>query len=159
MSELYTFEAKTIDGEATTLKPYEGKVLLIVNVASACGLTPQYQGLQELYENYGEKGFSVLGFPCNQFGAQEPGTEKEIAQFCSTSFDVSFPMFSKIEVNGPGAHPLYQYLKKKQPGAEGKADIEWNFAKFLVDRKGQVVERFSARTEPSAIKARVEALL
>lgn len=168
MSELYQFEAKTIDGKKTSLQPYQGKVLLIVNVASACGLTPQYEGLQELYENYREKGFEVLGFPCNQFGAQEPGTEQEIASFCSTRFDVSFPMFSKIEVNGPGAHPLYQYLKKKQPKAEGAAagaagpatgEIEWNFAKFLVDRKGQVVARFSARTEPAAISSKIEGLL
>lgn len=159
MSELYQFEAKTIDGKKTTFKPYEGKVLLIVNVASACGLTPQYAGLQELYQSYQDRGFEVLGFPCNQFGAQEPGTEQEIASFCSTRFDVSFPMFSKIEVNGAGAHPLYQYLKKQQPGTEAKPDIEWNFAKFLVDRKGKVVARFSARTEPQAIKSRIEALL
>jgi glutathione peroxidase len=159
MAAIHDFEVKTIDGVKTTLKPYQGKVMLIVNVASACGLTPQYKGLQELYNEFHDKGFEVLGFPCNQFGAQEPGTESEIKDFCSTRFDVNFPMFSKIEVNGANAHPLYQYLKKEKPGKDGNPDIEWNFAKFLVDDKGQVVERFSARTEPSEIKGRVAELL
>lgn len=159
MAAIYDFEVKTIDGAKTTLKPYQGKVLLIVNVASACGLTPQYKGLQELYNEYHGKGFEVLGFPCNQFGAQEPGTEAEIKDFCSSRFDVNFPMFSKIEVNGDKAHPLYQYLKKEKAGKDGKPDIEWNFAKFLVDDKGKVVERFPARTEPAEIKGRIEELL
>ncbi|HYX38779.1 MAG TPA: glutathione peroxidase [Oligoflexus sp.] len=159
MAAIYDFEVKTIDGAKSTLKPYQGKVMLIVNVASACGLTPQYKGLQELYNEYHDKGLEILGFPCNQFGAQEPGTESEIKDFCSTRFDVSFPMFSKVEVNGDNAHPLYQYLKKEKVGKEGKADIEWNFAKFLVDDKGRVVERFSARTEPSEIKGRIAELL
>jgi glutathione peroxidase len=152
-------EVKTIDGAKATLKPYEGKVLLIVNVASACGLTPQYQGLQELQNEFHSKGFEVLGFPCNQFGAQEPGTEAEIKDFCSTRFAVNFPMFSKIDVNGEKAHPLYQYLKQAKVGKEGKADIEWNFAKFLVDGQGRVVERFHARTEPAEIKARIAELI
>ena len=159
MTELYQFDVKKIDGTPAKLQEYEGEVLLIVNVASACGLTPQYEGLQGLYDEYHDRGFEVLGFPCNQFGAQEPGTEAEISKFCSTRFDVKFPMFSKVEVNGPSAHPLYQYMKSKKPGAEGKADIEWNFAKFLVNRKGELIERFSARTEPSAIKSRIESLL
>jgi glutathione peroxidase len=159
MAAIYDFEVKTIDGVKTTLKPYQGKVLLIVNVASACGLTPQYKGLQELQNEFHDKGFEVLGFPCNQFGAQEPGTEAEIKDFCSTRFDVNFPMFSKIEVNGEKAHPLYQYLKTEKAGKEGKADIEWNFAKFLVDDQGRVVERFSARTEPSEIKGRIAELV
>ncbi|WP_141734799.1 glutathione peroxidase [Oligoflexus tunisiensis] len=159
MAAIHDFEVKTIDGVKTTLKPYQGKVMLIVNVASACGLTPQYKGLQELYNEFHDKGFEVLGFPCNQFGAQEPGTESEIKNFCSTRFDVNFPMFSKIEVNGDKAHPLYQYLKKEKAGKDGNPDIEWNFAKFLVDDQGRVVERFPARTDPSEIKSRVAELL
>ncbi len=159
MTELYQFDVKKIDGTPAKLGDYEGEVLLIVNVASACGLTPQYEGLQSLYDEFHEKGFEVLGFPCNQFGAQEPGTEVEISKFCSTRFDVSFPMFSKVEVNGPNAHPLYQYLKTKKTGAEGKPDIEWNFAKFLVNRRGELIERFSPRTEPASIKSRIESLL
>jgi len=159
MAAIYDFEVKTIDGAKTTLKPYQGKVLLIVNVASACGLTPQYKGLQELQNEFQNKGFEVLGFPCNQFGAQEPGSEAEIKDFCSTRFDVNFPMFSKIDVNGDKAHPLYQYLKQEKVGKEGKADIEWNFAKFLVDGQGRVVERFHARTEPAEIKGRIAELI
>lgn len=159
MSKLYQFETKKIDGTPSTLKEYKGEVLLIVNVASACGLTPQYQGLQSLYDEFHAKGFEVLGFPCNQFGGQEPGTEAEIVSFCSTRYEVSFPLFAKLEVNGASAHPLYRYLKETKPGAEGKPDIEWNFAKFLVNRQGEVVERFSPRTEPSAIKSHIEALL
>ncbi|MCX6130340.1 MAG: glutathione peroxidase [Proteobacteria bacterium] len=155
MSGVYDFEVKTIEGKLTTLKPYANKVLLVVNVASACGLTPQYKGLQELYSELKGRGFEVLGFPCNQFGAQEPGTEAEIKEFCSLRFDVSFPMFAKIDVNGPGTHPLYKYMKEKKSNKDDKADIEWNFAKFLIDRKGNVVERFHARTEPSEIKARI----
>lgn len=159
MSNIYQYEAKKIDGSNSSLRDYEGEVLLIVNTASACGLTPQYEGLQSLYSEYKDKGFTVLGFPCNQFGAQEPGTEAEISDFCTTRFHVNFPMFAKIDVNGPGTHPLYRHLKERKPGAEGKADIEWNFAKFLVNRKGEVVERFSPRTEPTAIKESIAALL
>ncbi len=159
MAPIYDFEVKTIDGANTSLKAYQGKVLLLVNVASACGLTPQYKGLQDLYTELHERGLEILGFPCNQFGAQEPGTEAEIKDFCSTRFDVSFPMFSKIDVNGDTTHPLYQYLKKEKAGKEGKPDIEWNFAKFLVDSTGRVVERFHARTEPSEIKSRIVELL
>ena len=159
MSGIYDFSLKTIDGKATTLAPYKGKVLLIVNVASACGLTPQYKGLQSLYQEFKAKGLEILGFPCNQFGAQEPGTEAEIQTFCSTRFDVSFPMFAKIEVNGAGAHPLYQFLKTQKSGQDGKVDIEWNFAKFLLDQQGRVVERFHPKTEPETLRTKIVALL
>ncbi len=159
MSELYKIGVQTIDGQTTTLDSYRGQVLLIVNVASACGLTPQYAGLQKLFSELGPRGFTVLGFPCNQFGAQEPGTEAEIKNFCSTRFAVKFPMFAKIDVNGPGTHPLYTFLKKEKPGLEGKGDIEWNFAKFLIDRKGQVVDRVSPQVEPEALKSAIESLL
>ena len=155
MSSIYDFELKTIEGKSTNLKPYAGKVLLLVNVASACGLTPQYKGLQEIYKEFQSKGLEVLGFPCNQFGGQEPGTEAEIQEFCSLNFAVSFPLFAKIEVNGPGTHPLYKFMKEQKSNKEGKADIEWNFAKFLINRQGVVVDRFSARAEVSEFKARI----
>jgi glutathione peroxidase len=143
------FKMKTIDNETVDLEDYEGKVVLIVNTASRCGLTPQYAGLQDLYEKYQDKGFVVLGFPCNQFGSQEPGTAEEIKQFCSTKYSVSFPMFEKIEVNGDGAAPLYKYLTSKnvQPAGEGK--ISWNFEKFLIDREGNLVHRFAPKTKPT----------
>lgn len=159
MSDLYSIQVKTIDGEVTTLQPYAGQVLLIVNTASACGLTPQYKGLQSLYDTYKDKGFMVLGFPCNQFAGQEPGTEAEIKQFCELNYQVSFPMFAKVEVNGDNTHPLYKYLKENAPKEEPNGDIEWNFAKFLVDRTGQVVKRYSSRTEPAAIEADLPELL
>lgn len=143
------FKMKNIDGESVDLEDYEGNVVLIVNVASRCGLTPQYAGLEQLYDKYKEKGFVVLGFPCNQFAGQEPGTDAEIKQFCSTRYDVSFPMFSKIEVNGDGAAPLYKYLTGKAVEPAGKGNISWNFEKFLVDRDGNLIARFSPRTKPS----------
>lgn len=142
------FEMKNIDGDAVDLNDYKGKVVLVVNVASRCGLTPQYEGLEALYDKYKEKGLVVLGFPCNQFGRQEPGTEAEIKQFCTSRYDVSFPMFSKIEVNGDGAAPLYKFLTSQELEPAGKGEISWNFEKFLVGRDGKVVARFSPRTRP-----------
>lgn len=142
------FKAKTIDGKSVDLEDYEGKVVLIVNTASRCGLTPQYAGLQQMYEKYQGKGFVVLGFPCNQFGRQEPGTEAEIKQFCSANYNVSFPMFSKIDVNGGEAAPIYKYLTSQDTKPAGKGDISWNFEKFLVDRDGQLVGRYAPRTKP-----------
>ncbi|NTU29310.1 glutathione peroxidase [Brevibacillus sp. HB1.1] len=155
---LYDIAVKTISEEEKTLAAFKGHVLLIVNVASQCGLTPQYKGLQELYERYQDKGLVVLGFPCNQFAGQEPGTEEEIATFCDRNYGVTFPLFAKIDVNGPDTHPLYQYLKEHAPSEENP-DIEWNFAKFLVDKDGQVVKRISARTQPEELIAAIESLL
>jgi len=146
------FKVKTIDGETVDLEDYEGNVVLVVNTASECGLTPQYAGLQELYSKYKEKGFVVLGFPCNQFGSQEPGTEAEIKQFCSTKYNVSFPMFSKIDVNGEEAAPIYKYLTGKDAQPAGKGDISWNFEKFLIDREGNLIHRFAPRTKPSDVE-------
>ncbi len=148
MANVYDFKAKTIDGKEQSLRDYEGKVLLVVNVASQCGLTPHYGGLQELYTNFGPRGLVVLGFPCNQFGAQEPGSEGEIKTFCETNYGVSFPMFAKIDVNGGARHPLYEYLTAQQTTPDGPGDIQWNFAKFLVDRSGNVVARFSPTEKP-----------
>ncbi|HEV3213852.1 MAG TPA: glutathione peroxidase [Acidimicrobiales bacterium] len=145
---LYDYPINTLDGDTTSLKAYEGKALLLVNVASKCGLTPQYTGLEELHEKYAPRGFSVLGFPCNQFGEQEPGTPTEIAEFCSTNYGVTFPLFEKIEVNGEGRHPIYAELEEVAD-AEGTAgDIRWNFEKFLVGPTGEVVARFSPLTTP-----------
>ena len=144
---VYDFTMTAIDGTERSLKDYAGKVLLIVNTASACGLTPQYEGLEALYK--ANPDLVVLGFPCNQFGAQEPGTEKEIALFCETQFAVTFPLFAKIEVNGSGTHPLYAWLKAETPGAEQGSEIGWNFAKFLIGRDGQPIARYSPRTAPS----------
>ena len=143
------FKAKNIDGETVDLEDYEGNVVLVVNTASQCGLTPQYAGLQEMYEKYKDQGFVILGFPCNQFGSQEPGSEAEIKQFCSTKFNVSFPMFSKIEVNGDDADPLYKYLTAKDAKPAGQGEISWNFEKFLIDREGNLIGRFAPRTKPS----------
>jgi glutathione peroxidase len=147
---LYDVDIATLDGEPTGLAPYKGKTLLLVNVASQCGLTPQYAGLQRLHETYAAQGFEVLGFPCNQFGGQEPGTSEEIKTFCETSFGVSFPLFEKIEVNGPGRHPLYQELTAVADGEGAAGDIQWNFEKFLVSPAGDVVARFRPLTEPEA---------
>ncbi|MNJ50024.1 Hydroperoxy fatty acid reductase gpx1 [compost metagenome] len=152
MSQLYHFEVQTIDGEKTSLGQYKGKVLLIVNTASACGLTPHYEGLQHLYNTYDDQGLVVLGFPCNQFAGQEPGTEQEIKDFCDLNYQVTFPLFAKIDVKGDNAHPLYQYLVEHVPAPYHTGDIEWNFVKFLVDRKGNIVKQYSARTEPSALE-------
>ncbi|WP_164102366.1 glutathione peroxidase [Candidatus Laterigemmans baculatus] len=144
------FQAKTIEGESVDLEKYKGQVVLIVNVASKCGLTPQYEGLQAIYEKYQDKGFVVLGFPCNQFKGQEPGTDAEIKQFCTTKYDVSFPLFSKLEVNGEGAAPLYKYLTSRNTEPVGSGEISWNFEKFVIGRDGQVAARFSPRTKPEA---------
>ncbi|RCX19838.1 glutathione peroxidase [Fontibacillus phaseoli] len=149
---LYNFQVNTIDGKETTLEPYKGQVLLIVNTASACGLTPHYKGLQHLYGTYKDKGFTVLGFPCNQFAGQEPGTEDEIKSFCDLNYQVTFPMFSKIDVKGENAHPLYKYLVENTPEPYRTGDIEWNFVKFLIDRQGNIVTQYSARTEPEALE-------
>ena len=159
MSTIYNFEVTTIDGETTTLAPYAGQVMLIVNTASACGLTPQFKGLQELYETYKDQGLVVLGFPCNQFAGQEPGSEEEIKDFCELNYNVTFPMFSKIDVKGEHAHPLYQYLVEHTPAPYKTGDVEWNFAKFLVDRTGNIVKQYSARTEPADVAADLKPLL
>jgi glutathione peroxidase len=159
MATIYDFTVTNIHGKKVRLDAYRGKVLLIVNTASKCGFTPQYKGLAALYEKYHGKGLEVLGFPCNQFGAQEPGTEDEIAQFCELNFGVTFPLFAKIDVNGDDAAPLYRFLKKAKLGLLGSEAIKWNFTKFLVDREGNVVERYAPNTEPSALAADVEKLL
>lgn len=148
MATLHDFTVTTIEGESRKLSSYAGKVALVVNVASQCGLTPQYAGLEELYRTYRDRGLVVLGFPCNQFGGQEPGTEAAIKTFCETRFGVTFPMFAKLEVNGPGRHPLYTYLTAEPTKPDGPGDIAWNFAKFLVDGKGKVVARFAPSTAP-----------
>ncbi|MCU0536989.1 MAG: glutathione peroxidase [Hydrococcus sp. Prado102] len=156
---LYDVSATTIDGTSVSLNAYKDKVLLIVNTASQCGFTPQYQGLQALYDKYTERGLVILGFPCNQFGQQEPGNSNEIQSFCQTRFGVSFPLFQKIEVNGSSTHPLYQYLKKAAPGIFGTEAIKWNFTKFLVDRNGKVVKRYPPTTKPEELEKDIESLL
>ncbi len=153
---LFEIELRDIRNQSTTLAPYQGKVLLIVNTASKCGFTPQFEGLQKLYETYGEKGLVVLGFPCNQFASQEPLDETGIESFCRVDYGVTFPMFSKIEVNGPKAHPLYQYLKAQAPGILGSESIKWNFTKFLINREGKVVERYAPSTTPDSLKSDIE---
>jgi glutathione peroxidase len=158
-SKIYSFGVKTIDGKETTLADFKGKAMLIVNVASKCGFTPQYTGLEALYKKYKEQGLVVLGFPCNQFGAQEAGNEAEIKDFCSLTYEVDFPMFSKVEVNGKNAHPLYNYLKSEEKGIFGTEGIKWNFTKFLVDRKGTVLKRFAPTVKPEALDKDVEAAL
>lgn len=158
MTTVYDFSAATLDGSDQPLKAYEGQVLLIVNTASACGFTPQYAQLEDLQRKLGQRGFSVLGFPCNQFGGQEPGNAQEIAAFCSTKYDVTFPMFAKIDVNGPNALPLFDHLKKEKTGLLG-ASIKWNFTKFLVDRAGKVIARYSSTTPPNALTRDIEKLL
>jgi glutathione peroxidase len=145
---IYDYSAKDIDGNPRSLSEFRGKALLVVNVASRCGLTPHYAGLQALHAELQDRGFEVLGFPCNQFGAQEPGTEADIKQFCSTKYDVQFPMFSKIDVNGGDRHPLYTWLTSASTAPDGPGDIQWNFAKFVIDKHGNVVARFSPKTEP-----------
>ncbi len=159
MADIYQFTAKTIDGGERSLGDYRGSALLIVNVASKCGFTPQYEGLEALHKNYAARGFAVLGFPCDQFGHQEPGDEAQIREFCSLTYGVSFPMFAKIEVNGERAHPLYQFLKKARTGILGTEAIKWNFTKFLVDRQGQVVERYAPTDKPESLAPAIEALL
>jgi glutathione peroxidase len=156
---VYEISARRLDGSERDLAEFRGQVLLIVNVASRCGFTPQYTGLEALYRKYQARGFAVLGFPCNQFGAQEPGSEAEIGAFCGTTYDVTFPLFAKVEVNGTDAHPLYQFLKSAQPGVLGTEAIKWNFTKFLVDREGRVVRRYAPKDTPEALAADIEALL
>jgi glutathione peroxidase len=158
MPGIYDFSAQSLAGEDVPLKRFEGQVLLIVNTASACGFTPQYAQLEELQRALGPRGFSVLGFPCNQFGGQEPGTAQEIATFCSQKYDVTFPMFAKIDVNGSHAHPLFNHLKNAKSGLLG-ASIKWNFTKFLVDRSGKVVGRYAPTATPEGIRKEIEALL
>lgn len=159
MSNIYDFEVAALGGKPQTLAPYQGQVMLIVNVASKCGLTPQYTGLESLYRKYKDRGLVVLGFPCNQFANQEPGGDDEIRSFCSTSYDVSFPLFRKLEVNGPGAHPLYQYLKSKARGIFGTGSVKWNFTKFLVGRNGEVLKRYSPAAKPETLEKDIEAAL
>jgi glutathione peroxidase len=159
MTTIYDFSATALSGDEIALSDFRGKVLLIVNTASKCGFTPQYSGLEKLYREFAPRGFAVLGFPCNQFGQQEPGDAEEIKTFCTLNYDVSFPLFAKIDVNGKNVHPLYAFLKKARPGALGSEAIKWNFTKFLVDRDGIVVERYAPTTRPEDIEADIAALL
>jgi glutathione peroxidase len=159
MSELYGLSARRADGRETSLAEFQGKVLLIVNTASRCGFTPQYEGLERLQQRLAPRGFSVLAFPCNQFGAQEPGDDRSIAEFCATTYHASFPIFAKVEVNGAGAHPVFQHLKRERRGLLGSGRIQWNFTKFLVNRQGEVVARFAPITKPAAIEDAIEKLL
>ena len=159
MTNLYDFSAKRLDGSEEVLSRYDGEVVLVVNTASKCGFTPQFQGLEDLQKTYASRGFTVLGFPCNQFGKQEPGDASAIGTFCQRNYGVSFPMFSKIEVNGDGAHPLYKFLKTAKPGLLGLKGIKWNFTKFLIDRNGNVVARFGPTTKPEALTGDIEHLL
>jgi glutathione peroxidase len=158
MAGIYDFKAKSLAGEDIPLKQFEGQVLLIVNTASACGFTPQYKGLEALYQELAPRGFSVLGFPCNQFGNQEPGDAKQIEQFCASNFGITFPMFAKVDVNGSNAHPLFDYLKSQKAGLLGPS-IKWNFTKFLVDRWGKVVARHAPTAKPEGLAREIEALL
>jgi glutathione peroxidase len=159
MSTVHEFEARSLAGQPVSLREYEGKVMLIVNTASKCGFTPQYEGLEAIYQRYRDRGLVVLGFPCNQFGEQEPGAADEIGAFCQKNYGVSFPMFDKIDVNGDHAHPLYQWLKKSAPGLLGSERIKWNFTKFLLDRHGKVVERYAPVTKPQDVAQDIEKLL
>ena len=161
MASFHDFTARTIDGDERSLANYADKVVLVVNVASQCGLTPQYAGLQELYESYRERGLEVLGFPCNQFMGQEPGTEDEIKSFCETSYGVTFPMFAKLHVNGPARHPLYAWLTSQDARPEGAGDVKWNFGKFVVGKDGTVLARFDPKTEPGSdeLVGRIESAL
>ncbi|WP_375391361.1 glutathione peroxidase [uncultured Sphingomonas sp.] len=159
MTAITDMEVRAADGGPASLDTWRGKVLLIVNTASRCGFTPQYEGLEDLHRRYGERGFEVLAFPCNQFGAQEPGNAADIANFCSTTYDVTFPVFAKIDVNGPRADPLFERLKAEAPGVLGSKAVKWNFTKFLVDRDGRTVRRYAPTTKPEDIVADIEALL
>ncbi len=156
---VYNFEVETLDGKPVNMKDFSGKALLIVNTASKCGFTPQYQGLEELYEKYRDKGFVILGFPCNQFGRQEPGSGSDIRKFCDTNYNISFPLFSKIKVNGADSHPLYKFLKNEAPGKLGIQRIPWNFTKFLISKDGKVIRRFSPATRPDRIEPHIQKLL
>jgi glutathione peroxidase len=159
MQSIYEFSANRLTGEPVNLRDFTGKVLLIVNTASKCGFTPQYEELETLYEKYRGRGLEILGFPCNQFGSQEPGDAVQIGTFCQKNYGVSFPMFEKIDVNGDGAHPLYRYLKGAAAGLFGTESIKWNFTKFLVDREGHMVRRYAPVTKPSAMATDIERLL
>ena len=159
MTTVHDFTVRTIEGAEQSLGEHRGKVLLIVNVASRCGLTPQYTALEALQRKHAARGFSVLGFPCNQFGGQEPGTEAQILEFCTLNYEVSFPMYGKVEVNGEGTHPLYAHLKSEAPGLLGSESLKWNFTKFLVDREGRVVRRYAPTDSPESIEKDIEALL
>ena len=159
MDDIYNIEVKDSANSNISMSDFAGKTLLIVNVASKCGLTPQYEGLQKLYDDYKDRNFVVLGFPCNQFGGQEPGTDKEIGEFCDINFSVTFPIFSKIKVNGPEAHPLFKILKSDKPGIFRTQSIKWNFTKFLINSNGKIVERFSPRVEPKYIRKEIEKIL
>jgi len=159
VSNVYDFSAQNIDGKKVPLKRYKGKALLIVNTASQCGFTPQYAGLEKLHRDLGERGFEVLGFPCNQFGAQEPGDAEEIKNFCSLKYDVTFPMFAKVDVNGADTHPLFEFLKKAKPGLLGSLNVKWNFTKFLVDKDGNPVARYAPQDSPESMRRDIEKLL
>jgi glutathione peroxidase len=156
---IYDYTARRLDGRDESLGQYRGRVLLIVNTASQCGFTPQYAGLEALYDKFEDQGLTVLGFPCNQFGGQEPGTESQIGQFCEKNYGVSFPMFAKIDVNGTNAHPLYRYLKEARPGLMGSENIKWNFTKFLIDRNGEPVARYAPQTKPEELEQPIKNLL
>ena len=156
---VYDFSARRLDGHEESLSAYRGQVLLIVNTASQCGFTPQYTGLEALYQDLHDRGLTVLGFPCNQFGAQEPGSEAQIGAFCEKNYGVSFPMFAKVDVNGAGAHPLFKYLKDAKPGLLGTENIKWNFTKFLIDRNGEPVARYAPQTKPEELAAPIRKLL
>jgi glutathione peroxidase len=158
MTSISDFSANTLTGEPVALKQFAGQVLLIVNTASACGFTPQYEGLEKLQQDFAPRGFSVLGFPCNQFGGQEPGDSRQIESFCTTKYHVTFPLFEKVDVNGAHAHPLYNFLKSEKSGLLGSG-IKWNFTKFLIDRSGRVNERFAPTTKPESLRDKIEALL
>ncbi len=159
MSSVYDFETESINGARKSLADYKGQVLLVVNTASKCGFTPQFEGLENLYKKYKDKGLTILGFPCNQFGKQDPGSNGEIQEFCQLNYGVSFPMHAKVDVNGNDTHPLFQHLKTAAPGLLGSTKIKWNFTKFLIDREGNVVERFAPATAPEKIEAKIQAML
>ncbi|MEH6551307.1 MAG: glutathione peroxidase [Pseudomonadales bacterium] len=159
MSNIFDFDFKLANGQEQALQDYKGKVLLVVNTASKCGFTPQFEGLEKLHEQYADQGLAVIGFPCNQFGKQDPGNMDEITEFCQLNYGVSFPIAEKIDVNGGNAHPLYQFLKNEVPGLLGSKNIKWNFTKFLINREGQVVERYAPATKPEKLAADIEALL
>lgn len=158
MSEFYQFEAESLQGEKVSMADYKGKTVVVVNTASKCGLTPQYEGLEKVYQQYREQGLEILGFPCNQFAGQEPGDSEQISEFCQINYGVSFPMFAKVEVNGGGAHPIFKYLKKALPGTLTNA-IKWNFTKFLIDAEGKPIKRFAPTTEPESMEADIKAAL